>query len=469
MAIRDKKDSPLEWMRRLAALVSATAALAACATVNHEAATTATRDESASAPPGFVYVDGLQLKIDGAPYHVAGVNFWYGAYLAAPGRTGDLERLRAELDLLKSIGVNNLRVLGASEDGPMRDEITPVFQDRDGAYNEDLLQGLDRLLVEMTARDMTAVIYLNNFWEWSGGMGAYLYWVNGDYVDLADPEKPWPAFALHNMQFYAHAEANAQFRDYIRMLVTRTNSVTGIAYKDDPTIMAWQLANEPRPGYKARPGEAELPAFYAWIDETAGFIKALDPNHLVSSGNEGLIGCADHEPCFIEAHKTANIDYLTFHMWPKNWRWLDENDMAGTFDSTLAKAADYIDLHIEDAKTLNKPLVLEEFGLPRDGGAILPASPTAYRDRFYRFVFERIEDSAGAKGPLIGSNIWSWGGYGRAAHSDGRWRDDDVAYTGDPPQEPQGLNSVFSTDASTLSVLKEHAERLRDMGAVNSQ
>ena len=447
-----------------ALMVLAVLMLHACAHVNHgdEAAAPG---RSVSVPdPGFVYVEGVQLKLDGAPYRVAGVNFWYGAYLAAPGPTGDLDRLRAELDLLKSLGVNNLRVLGASEDGPMRDEITPAFQNRDGDYNEALLQGLDRLLVEMAARDMKAVIYLNNFWEWSGGMGAYLEWTTGTYVDLSDPDKPWPAFALHNMNFYDNMEANALFRRYIKMLVTRTNSLTGGAYADDPTIMAWQLANEPRPGYKPRREQHRLPAFYTWIDETAEFIKSLAPRHLVSTGNEGLVGCADYRPCFKRAHQSPHIDYLTFHMWPKNWGWLDEGDMAGSFDRTLKKAAKYIRIHIKDAKALNKPLVLEEFGLPRDDGAVEPASATMYRDRFYRFVFDKIEDSAQAQGPLIGSNIWSWGGYGRAAHADGRWRDGDVSYTGDPPQEPQGLNSVFSTDASTLSVLKEHADRLHAGG-----
>lgn len=453
---------------RVATCAALTMAMAGCIFINHNDAPSIP-GTTESAESGQVYVDGMKLMLDGAPYHVAGVNFWYGAYLAAPGETGDIKRLRAELDLLKDLGVNNLRILGASEDGPMRDEITPAFQNRNGDYNETLLRGLDRLLVEMAARDMKAVIYLNNFWEWSGGMGAYLYWTTGDYVDLSDKNKPWPAFALHNMQFYANAEANAVFRDYVEMLITRTNSVTGVAYKNDPTIMAWQLANEPRPGYKALPGKAELPAFYTWIDETAGLIKSFAPHQLVSSGNEGLIGCADHAPCFAKAHMSDNIDYLTFHMWPKNWSWLDESDMDGTFDRTIANATAYIETHIEDAKALNKPLVLEEFGLPRDNGAITPGSPTAYRDDFYRIVFSIIEDNTKAEGPLIGSNIWSWGGYGRAAHEDGRWRDGDTAYTGDPPQEPQGLNSVFSTDTTTLSVLKAHAEQLKEINAASRQ
>ncbi|MEY4548789.1 MAG: hypothetical protein RL685_4984, partial [Pseudomonadota bacterium] len=123
--------------------------------------------------------------LDGQPYAFVGVNLWYGAYLGAAGETGDLERLRAELDLLRSLGVSNVRVLGASEDGPMKHSVRPAFRGPRDDYHLGLLRGLDVLLAELGARDMKAVLYLNNFWEWSGGMGTYLSWVNGGkFVDL---------------------------------------------------------------------------------------------------------------------------------------------------------------------------------------------------------------------------------------------------------------------------------------------
>ncbi len=413
--------------------------------------------------PGFVHVAAGQLRLDGHPYRFVGMNLWYGAYLGA----GDADRLRAELDLLRSLGVTNLRVLGASEDGPMKRSIRPAFRSAGPDYNEDLLRGLDVLLSEMAQRDMKAVIYLNNFWEWSGGMGTYLSWVNGgDFVDLDDPEKPWPAYPLFTMKFYESAPANALYRDYVKALLTRTNSITKTPYADDPTIMAWQLANEPRPGADASPGHNVLTAFYRWIDETAAFIKSLDPQHLVSTGNEGLAGCADHDPCFEAAHDTPDVDYLTFHMWPKNWRWLLDEDMAGTIDGTLVNGEKYMARHSAYATNLNKPLVLEEFGLSRDAGSLEPGSPTTYRDRFYELVFDTIERSVESGGPFVGSNAWAWGGLGRAAHSDRQWQTGDTGYTGDPPQEPQGLNSIFDVDTSTLAILRAHA---RVLGAAPSR
>lgn len=417
------------------------------------------------APDGarsFVRVDGKHFTLGGAPHGFVGMNFWYGAYLAVDGDSGDLGRLRAELASLRTLGVTNLRVLGASEAGPMQHSIQPSFRGPGSDYNESLLVGLDRLLAEMAALDLKAVIYLNNFWGWSGGMGTYLSWVNGGkFVDMSDPQKPWPAYPLFTMQFYADERANALYRDYVRALITRTNSVTGVAYKDDPTIMAWQLANEPRPGYDAKGKNHVLPAFYRWVDETARFIKSLDPVHLVSSGNEGRMGCAEHDPCVVEAHKSQYIDYLTFHLWPQNWGWLDERDIEGTTARAIEESGAYLDEHIAYAEALGKPLVLEEFGWPRDGAALKPGTPTRSRDGFFEFVFDRVEQSRAHGGPLVGSNVWAWGGFGRAQHSDMRWQNGDKSYIGDPPHEPQGWYSVFDTDASTLELIRQHARALQ--------
>jgi mannan endo-1,4-beta-mannosidase len=378
-----------------------------------------------------------------------------------------MDRLRAELDLLRSLGVSNVRVLGASEAGPMKHSVRPAFRGPRDDYHPGLLRGLDVLLAELGARDMKAVLYLNNFWEWSGGMGTYLSWVNGGkFVDLGDPAQPWPAYPLFTMQFYENEAANALYRDYVKAVVTRTNSVTGIAYAEDPTIMAWQLANEPRPGADARPGQHALPSFHRWIEATAAFIKSLDAAHLVSTGSEGLMGCLGQAQCYRAAHESPHIDYLTLHIWPKNWGWLASDDptgssLPGSIEQGVSRAARYLDQHLEQAKALDKPLVLEEFGFPRDNFALEPGSPTSYRDRFFASLFEQIESSSATGGPLCGSNAWSWAGRGRAQHLDAAWRDGDTSYTGDPPQEPQGLNSIFDADASTLELLRGHARALQ--------
>jgi mannan endo-1,4-beta-mannosidase len=409
------------------------------------------------APGHFVVRDGKRLLLNGKPYRFAGTNLWYGAYLGsfAAGRT----RLCRELDKLASLGLNNFRVLGASEDSPLMNSMKPAIRGPKPPWREDLLAGLDFLLAEMAKRDQKAVVFLNNFWEWSGGMVTYLYWTNGGhYINLGDPAHPWPEFADFSATFYKSGKANALYLQYVDSLIGRRNTVTGKLYRDDPAIMAWQLANEPRPG--GSEAKTDFPAFYAWIATTAEHIKRHDPNHLVSTGNEGLMGSLNRRDCVVEANRPAAVDYITFHIWPLNWSWIDPGNFPGTYEACEAKTGQYVADHLAIADELDKPLVAEEFGLPRDGGGYAPSLTTVYRDRFYGTLFKAVENSARQGGPFVGTNFWAWGGEGRAQHDDFLMKPGDTAFVGDPPQEPQGRNSVFDSDASTCAVVKAHADAL---------
>src|SRR5690606_22545972 len=118
---------------------------------------------------------------------------------------------------------------------------------------------------------------------------AGLYWQTGRLTDMNDPAAPWPAFPDAASAFYADGAAVERFFDHVRRIVGRTNGVTGVPYAEDPTLMAWQLANEPRPGVSPAVMEAALPSYYRWIDDSAALIRSLDRNHLVSLGMEGTI------------------------------------------------------------------------------------------------------------------------------------------------------------------------------------
>ena len=359
----------------------------------------------------FVRVTGARFNKDGALYPIAGTNMWYAAYLGAEAPIGNLDRLRRELDRLTALGVDNVRILGSSEFSPLKNSVRPTFRDQTKNYNEALLRGLDHALAEMGRRGMRAVIYLTNFWEWSGGMMTYLYWTNGGrYVDMNDPAHPWPEFADRSSEFYASAPAVAMYHDYIRAVVSRRNTVTGQLYRDDPAIMAWQLANEPRPGGSAELGHAHLAAYLQWIDKTARLIKSLDPNHLVSTGSEGTHGLHRRKP-MRGAMPTASpaVDYVTAHIWPQNWSWADPKDLAGTWPTMERNTHDYIAKQVAVAKRLNKPLVIEEFGFPRDGGSFDPATPTTFKDRFYELIYGAVLDSVRSGGPIAGLQLLGLG------------------------------------------------------------
>jgi mannan endo-1,4-beta-mannosidase len=438
---------------RRSLLLGGAALLAGCAA--------ARRAGSDAAAGDFVLRDGLGFRLAGRPYRFVGTNMWYAPWLGADAPFGNRDRLRRELDALAALGVSNVRINASAELSPLRNSVRPAFRDRGENYDETLLGGLDFALTELGRRRMKAVLYLTNFWEWSGGMMTYLHWVNGGrYIDMNDPAHPWPAFPDMAAGFYASAEAVALYHHYVSAVVSRRNRVTGGLYADDPAIMSWQLANEPRPGGSEAVGRRNLPAYFAWIRETARLIRGLDPNHLVSTGSEGLKGCIESEACVRDAHAPPGIDYVTAHIWPQNWGWVDPRRIEPDFPRAAALTRDYLDRHAALAASLGKPLVIEEFGFPRDGGAFDPAAATSFRDRFYRIVYDAVATSADRGGPIAGSNFWAWNGEGRAAHGDRRFRSGDTVWLGDPPHEPQGWYGVFDGDASTKALVRAHAEAL---------
>ena len=394
------------------------------------------------------------------PYYFLGTNLWYGCYLGPAERQAIVKELTRELDLLKSLGVMNLRILAASEKSEIKNSLKPAIQVEPGVYDEGLLEGLDFLLNEMKEREMHAVLFLNNYWEWSGGMSQYNAWVNGSRaVDPEDTTYGWGEFMRLSATFYSNERTNQYFRNYIEKIITRKNKFNDLYYYEDPTIMAWQLANEPRPWGQ---GE-EIKNYYKWVDSTAAFIHSLDPNHLVTTGNEGTMGSLTSEEYYLTAHKSRFIDYLTFHLWIKNWGWYDAKRKDETYNTAKEKAVAYFNQHIEFAKEIGKPITLEEFGIARDLENYSPSSKTATRDDYYNTLFALTYDSAAAGAPIAGTNFWTWGGYGRAQHDDFKWQEGDE-FTGDPPQEPQGLNSVFDSDSSTLKIIQNYAERMNELG-----
>jgi mannan endo-1,4-beta-mannosidase len=382
---------------------------------------------------------------------------WYAAYLGA-GSAANRDRLKRELDRLNALGVDNVRILGSAEHSPLRNSVRPAFRDQGTRYSETLLRGLDLALAEMGRRGMRAVIYLTNFWEWSGGMMTYLYWNNGGrYIDMNDPAHPWPEFPDMSSEFYGNAPAVAMYHDYVRAVVTRRNSVTGRHYRDDQAIMAWQLANEPRPAGSPAAGRRHMASYLAWIEATARLIKSLDPNHLVSTGSEGTMGCIEEVQCVVDAHSSPAIDYVTAHIWPQNWSWADPRDLAGSWPTVERNTRAYLAQQIHIARRLGKPLVIEEFGMPREGGSFDPGTATTHKDLFYQLIYAAVLDSLRSGGPLRGANFWAWGGEGRAQHADHHFERGDTSYLGDPPHEPQGWYSVFDSDASTQAVIRDYA------------
>ena len=401
-----------------------------------------------------VNADG-QFVRDGKPYYFVGTNFWYGAILGSEGEGGNRERLHKELDFLKSIGINNLRVLvGADGENGIKTRVEPSLQVAPGVYNDTILAGLDYFMNELRERDMTAVLYLNNSWEWSGGYSVYLQWSgHGDAVVPA--VDGWPAYMEYVKQFPQSDSAKALFANHVNYIVSRTNRYNQIKYVDDPTIMSWQIGNEPR----AFSDENKEP-FARWMADVAAQIKSLDPNHMVSSGSEGSWGCEMDMNLFEKIHADPNINYLNIHIWPYNWSWVKADSLKELLPRAKENTKKYIDDHMVIARKFSKPIVLEEFGFPRDGFSFSKEAPTTARDEYYRYVFDLIRQDRESGGLFAGCNFWAWGGFAGQNPGHVFWEKGDD-YTGDPAQEQQGLNSVFATD-STIEIIKAENRKLQN-------
>lgn len=395
------------------------------------------------------------------PYRPVGTNFWCAAILGSEGQGGNRQRLDSELDAMRAVGINNVRVLVGGE-GPALPayQIKPSLQPEAGVYNDTLLQGLDYLLTALESRDMTCILYLNNSWEWSGGYGQYLHWAGAGPVP---PPTDWDAFLRYHCQFVRSDSARALAAAHTRRIVSRTNTLTHRPYTESPAIMAWEIANEPR---AFAPDSLTKQAFLSWVEEQSSLIKSIDSTHLVTTGSEGLYGCENDMTLFEDIHALPTIDYATIHIWPYNWNWLGRrgtslqnsaeiNDTATVrtmADVACQRTREYVALHLPVMRRLHKPLILEEFGYPRDGYQTSSKATTTGRDHYYRYAFTLLHD-----GTLQGLSFWAWGGTAPRRHL--RWQPGDD-YTGDPAQEEQGMNAIFQTDTTTLHIIAEGAKDL---------
>lgn len=402
-----------------------------------------------------ITVKGTQFYKGDKPYSYIGTNYWYGSLLASK-KVGDRKRLLRELDLMQKNGIDNLRVLVGGDGGKYDYTVRPALQYEQGKYDQDLLDGLDFLIAEMGKRNMYAVLFLTNNWEWSGGMSQYLEWNGQGPIPVPNiAPNTWPQFMSYTEKFHSCESCMEGLNNHVKFILGRTNAYTKRKYTEDNTIMAWQVGNEPRT-FTAE-NEAK---FTVWLNNIINLIDSLDKNHLISTGSEGRNSSNDSMETFERTHLNPNIDYLTMHIWPKNWNWYKADDAEKTLPTTLENTGKYIDLHVKVANDLKRPIIIEEFGLPRESEGLTTAASVTNRNIFYNYIFQRVAESHKNNGVLQAANFWGFGGEGKTVTKDGKWNPGDPLTT-DPPQEPQGLNSVFSTDKTTLEIVKKYNLELK--------
>ena len=395
--------------------------------------------------PGGLAVRGTRLVRDERTFLASGLNYWGGPVLARdPGAAG-WDRVRRDLDQIQALGVNVVRTLGATE-GPDTEplRIVPSIQFDRGRTDPAGVAGVVRFADELRRRGMFGIFVLNNFWPWSGGMAQYVAWADGGPIPYPPPQ-PGGSFDRYiefTSRFYESGGAREAYRAYVRFLVPMLAK--------NPAVV-WELANEPR-------GVNHVAAYRGWIDETARLIKSLAPSQLVTTGSEGETAWPETAGNdVVQDHRSPAIDFVTCHLWAQNWGWVGAESLAEDFPAALELARRYVRRHAALAATVGKPLLVEEFGFPRDGASFDPATPTTLRDRYFDAIYSLVH-SLMADTPMAGILPWAWSGSARPPRPGEAWRRGNPL-VGDPPHEPQGWYGIYDTDTTT-AIIRDWSGRI---------
>lgn len=193
-----------------------------------------------------------------------------------------------------------------------------ALQLQPGVYDEEVFKGLDYSLVQAKLRGIKLILCIED------------YWLSVDrYI-------AWSPTAGSKTDFYTDWTLRGLYKNHLQYFVNRVNTISGVQYRDDPTIMAWNIMNEPRcTGCGS--------ALQGWVDEMTMYLKAIDPYHMITIGEEGFYSrtcervhlnpgagkrrtgiasspwALQEGQDFMANHRGDSIDFSTVHAWPDNW------------------------------------------------------------------------------------------------------------------------------------------------------
>jgi mannan endo-1,4-beta-mannosidase len=315
----------------LAALVSAVLASAKPASA-----------EPAAVVPGFVRVEGTGFVLDGAPFRFLGANV---SVLHGARERNDYE---AVLDAVVADGLKVVRLWALGEQPAPGEPYHPLYAFRIGetGWIEGSFAHLDRVLVAASARGLKVIVVLANRWKDYGGIATYLRW-GGAGVERDERGEPLGSALT---AFFDCAACQAQYREHVARVVGRTNALSGVAYRDDPTIMAWELINE-----ASAVGARDEEVLLRWVAESARLIRSIDPAHLISAGHIGYQTSRGRR-VWRAVQSLPEVDFADAHLYPQtDLRVANAAQLGRLLDDPIALAE----------LAIHKPLVFGEFGFER--------------------------------------------------------------------------------------------------------
>lgn len=415
-------------------------------------------DAEAGVPNGFAYTQGTRFMLDGSPFYYAGTNCYYLTFKSQ-------EAVDSVFKDAEAMGLKVIRVWGnldvGVKTGTTDSEGKPVFTnnndgpgEKDGIYfqyfdkdlgkpvineGKDGLQKLDYALYQAEKHGIKLLITFTNYWDAFGGMGQYIKWAQELGIT-----------GLKKDDFYTNETLKGWYKDYVNGLLNHTNPYTGRKLKDEPSVFAWELANEPRCNTDAQCRDNIL---YNWAKEMSEYVKSVDPNHMVALGDEGFYNkpygyyneyttsnYAFYGAEGVDFEKLMTIDTLDFgtpHLYLDQWGMKH----TGTGQDDLL----WFKIHGETCAELGKPVILEEFGLTN----------RTIRDSEYEQWFEVLEGNVYETVEYAGTNYWMI-----ASYIDGALYPDYDQYT---VYGPEGTDTE-----STRQLIIKHAANMTAKNSVNT-
>jgi len=334
------------------------------ATTPESTAETGTETETAdelTGPDEFVGVDGTSFTLGDGTFYASGAELppQYAYGLTHPNR----EQIRPIIfDALENVGATVART-HAYDYAPV--ELGTPFPGED---NEEFFELMDRAIVEAKRRDIRLSVII----------------VNAAPHYHLDPEEHFgmhvPAFVHHVDSageiddFYTNDECIELYKEWVTELLTRENHVTGVEYRNDPTIMMWELGNEVE---WTEPWTRDSQTIRPWIEEVAPHVQdVMDGDQLVTTGEAGW---PDDRNDFRDDHAPDGIDVCSAHWWVGPAHYDLPDDEADALFERLVETAH---------GTLEKPLWIGEYnlGFPERG------SPGKIDEEFLERRNERLRE-----------------------------------------------------------------------------
>lgn len=294
--------------------------------------------EQSALGAGLIRVEDGVFVQDGDAFVPQGVNSYPLLQLAGEQRW---DAVRDVFDQALALGRPFVRTNAFMDGGdhPAR------LRDDDGSIREPGLVALDRVVAEAASFGVRLLLVLTNNWPDYGGAEAVLRAVA-------------PGEALPKDAFWSDPRAIDAQAGFIQTLVSRTNSVTGVAYAEDPTIFAWELANEPRCTDRRLCARDTL---VRWAEVMADEVRRAGALQPIAWGGSGYVGKEGEDLAAIAAD--GAVDILTLHVYaqlPSDW--LPQLGPRARIDAASLLGASALYNGAALARHYAMPLIVEELG-----------------------------------------------------------------------------------------------------------